>query len=105
MSDADCAACIEKADKETLWWAMFRLLGALHAARASDPACKGKPDNRGGLYSVAHFIADHWGQQIPGMPDQNAVAREIADDEAYHELTYAAERLGLRITGDEFIPR
>lgn len=37
------------------------------------------------------------------MPDASEVAREIAEDEAYHNLTFAAESMGLRITGDEFI--
>ena len=105
LTDADCVAFIEKADKTTLWWGMFRLLSALHSARACDPDCAGKPEDRGGLYTVAHMTADHWGPQIPGMPDFSEVAREIAEDEAYHNLTYAAESMGLRITGDEFIER
>ena len=103
MTDADFKALIAKSDKETLWWAMYRLLGALHSARACDPDCIGKQDNRGGLYAVVHMTADHWGPQVPGMPNPAAVARSIAQDISYHELTFWAERNGLRITGDEFI--
>lgn len=103
MTDADYNKLIEKADKNTLWWALYRLLGALHSARACDPHCVGQPEARGGLYSVAHMTADHWGPQIPGMPTIDGVAKEIAADDAYHERTFAAERMGLRVTGDEFI--
>lgn len=108
MTDADFAGLIVKADKETLWWALYKVLSALHCARAVDPDCVGKAESRGGIYTVVHFAADHWGPLIPGMPTLDSLASVIADiaaDEAYHELTYAAEKAGVRITGDEFIER
>lgn len=106
MSDADYDALVESADKNTLWWALYRVLSALHCARAVDPDCLGRDEARGGLYSVVHGAADHWGPLIPGIPtlaDLPGVVAEIAADDAYHALTYAAEREGIRITGDEFI--
>lgn len=105
MEQADFARLIEASDKETMWWALYKMSSALHAARYEDPDCKRNPEKRGGLYSVVHYTADHWLPQIPGMPTAEAIAAGCAEDTAYHELTYAAERLGIRITGDEFIPR
>lgn len=108
MTDEDFNKLIAKADKETLWWALYKVLSALHSARAVDPDCLGRDESRGGIYSVVHFTADHWGPLIPGMPTLADLASVIADieaDDAYHELTYAAEKLGIRITGDEFIQR
>lgn len=99
-ADFDYAALT---DKETLWWGLYRVLSALAHARACDPHCIGKADSRGGVYSVAHRAADYWGALIPGMPDPAKIAREVAQDISYHERTFAAERLGLRVTGDEFI--
>lgn len=84
MTEADYDALIEKADKKTLWWALFRLLNALGAARYQDPACQGQPDARGGLYNVAHFTADHWAPQIEGMPTAVDIARECRADDEYH---------------------
>jgi hypothetical protein len=37
------------------------------------------------------------------MPDPKEIAKEIEIDAAYHDLTFAAEARGQRITGDEFI--
>ncbi len=93
---------IEAADKETLWWALYKLLDAIGSARAVDPNVSGA-DRRGGLFNIVYFTADHWGPQIPGMPDQEKIRREVAEDISHHERTFAAERLGLRVTGDEFI--
>ncbi len=93
---------IADADKEILWWALYRMSQALHSARYDDPHCQGE-DKRGGLYTVVHYTADHWLPQIPGMPSFEQVSRECAADHAYHELTFWAEARGLRITGDEFI--
>lgn len=84
MTDADYARLIEQTDKQTLWWAMFRLMNALQYARAVDPACIGVEGARGGLYSVVHYTADHWGPLIPGMPTLEAARREVAADDAYH---------------------
>jgi hypothetical protein len=39
------------------------------------------------------------------MPTAAGVSAECDADDAYHETTYAAERAGIRITGDEFILR
>lgn len=103
LTEEDYKKFINASDKEQLWWALYRTLSALASARAVDPHCKGQKNNRGGTYSVVHFTADHWAPQIPGMPDPNVVAREIAADDAYHEITYAAEARGQRVTGDEFI--
>ena len=101
-SDDEYADAIAAADKVTMWWALYRLAGALHSARYEDPDCQKSPDKRGGLYNVVHFTADHWLPQIPGMPTAGEVARSCAADDAYHELTHLGERLGVRITGDEF---
>jgi hypothetical protein len=66
ITDAPVKRFIEASNQEDLWWALHRILSALAAARAEDPACKGQPDNRGGLYKVVHYTADHWTKQIPG---------------------------------------
>jgi len=102
VSDEQCKAFIEASDKETLWWALYRMLQATHSARACDPNTNG-PDRRGGLFNIVYFVSDHWGPLVPGMPSFADVAKEIVEDISYHERTFAAERLGLRVTGDEFI--
>jgi hypothetical protein len=84
MTEADYDRLIEQSDKATLWWGMYRLLNALHSARACDPVCVGVEGVSGGLYHVVHLTADHWGQLIPGMPTLEKVARDIAADDAYH---------------------
>ncbi len=107
ITDADCAAFIEKADKETLWWGMFKLLGALYSARACDRSASGSQVQESG---VAYTGPSRTWRRTIGesrypacQEDFSEVQREIAEDEAYHNMTYAAESMGLRITGDEFI--
>jgi len=99
---AEIKARISAANPETMYWALYRLLQAIHSARVDDPNVRG-PDRRGGLFNVVYFTADHWGPLVPGMPNAEEIRKEIAADVSHHELTYWAEERGLRITGDEFI--
>lgn len=99
---AEDKARIAAANPETMYWALYKLLSAIHSARADDPNVRG-PDRRGGLFNIVYFTADHWGHLVPGMPNSEEVRKEIEADTTYHETTYWAEARGLRITGDEFI--
>lgn len=88
------------ADKETLWWALYRLLGAIRSARYAAKADKNK--DQIGILHVIGYTSDHWGPKIPGMPLYKAVAKDCAADDAYHRLTELGERTGHYLTGDEF---
>ena len=90
-------------DKETLWWAHYRLLNAVHAARYAADTDKNK-DQQAVLHVIG-FTADHWQPKLPGMPSYAEVAKECRADDDHHELTYLGERLGIYITGDEFMTR
>lgn len=101
MTDEQIAANIAAADKETLWWAHYRLLSAVHSARYA-----AKADENKDQVAILHIIgitADHWQPQIPGMPSYAAVAEDCRADDDHHELTYLGERMGVYITGDEFM--
>lgn len=87
---------VEAADKETLYWAVYRLLGAIHAARVD-----ATPEQRSILHIIA-LTADHWGPQIPGMPRYEQAVKDARADDAHHEMTARGERLGIYLTGDEF---
>lgn len=99
---AEIKARIAAANPETMYWALYRLLDAIHSARCDDPNIRGA-DRRGGLFNVVYLTADHWGPLVPGMPNSEEKRKEIAADVAHHETTYWAEARGLRLTGDEFI--
>ena len=102
MTPEQTNANIDAADKRILYWALYRLLNAIHSARADDQNVSG-PDRRGGMFNTVYFTADHWGPQIPGMPTADEILQQCRADDAHHERTYRAESMGLRVTGDEFI--
>lgn len=100
-NDLDPRAYIEASNPTTLWWALYRLLDAIHAARHNDPSTNGE-DKTGGPFNVVYFTANHWDKLIPGLPTFETVSAKCRADDAHHERTYLGERLGVRLTGDEF---
>jgi hypothetical protein len=101
--EAEFQKCIVGTDKETLWWAHYRLLNAVHAARYAADVDKNKDQQT--ILNVIGFTADHWQPQLPGMPSYEDVAKDCRADDDHHELTYLGERLGVYITGDEFMTK
>lgn len=101
--EAEITKYLDDTDKETLWWAHYRLLGAIHSARYAAAADKNRDQQA--ILHVIGFTADHWGPQLPGMPLYEAVAKDCAADDAHHSLTELGERMGVYLTGDEFFYR
>jgi hypothetical protein len=92
---------LKAADKPTLYWALYRLLDAVHAARYAATA-DDKPEQKAILHIIG-ITADHWGPLIPGMPSLEQAMREGRADDAHHERTALGERLRTYLTGDEFM--
>ncbi|MDE2426283.1 MAG: hypothetical protein KGO96_10305 [Elusimicrobia bacterium] len=98
MDEPDHDAAIEAADKANLYWALYRLLSAVHSARYA-----AETDTERAILHVTGYTADAWVDRIPStMPTLESVSRECRADDAHHARTELGERLGIYLTGDEF---
>lgn len=98
MPDRTDEQVIESADKTNLYWALYRLLEAVHCARY---AAETAPEKA--ILHIIGFTADAWVDRLPPeMPTLDRVQKECRADDAHHERTALGERLGVYLTGDEF---